>query len=95
MPRMEPAANVNVVKPTFVLRVCIGCGASAAWRYDRKRRPYLYCPNCGIRLWIYHPKAMAGIQIVHSLVLRTGISQFRKAVAMSEMRRSVRAPLTV
>ena len=87
--------NDNVVKPSFVLRVCIGCGAPAAWRYDKKRRPYHYCPNCGIRYWIYHPKAMAGISLVHSMVLRYGVQKFRQTVAQAEMRRAMRAPISV
>lgn len=85
----------NAVKPTFVMRVCIGCGAPASWRLDRKGRPYHYCPNCGIRLWIYHPKSMAGLSIVHALLVRSGVQKFRQTVAMSEMRRSIRAPLSV
>lgn len=93
MPKAVEQSTVNVVRPTFVLRLCIGCGAQAAWRYDRKRRPYHYCPNCGIRFWIYHPKAMAGIELVHAMVLRAGVQQFRKSVAMTEMRRMVRTPM--
>jgi hypothetical protein len=86
---------INIVKPTFVLRVCIGGGAAAGWRFDRNGRHFHYCPNCGIRLWIYHPKSMAGLSIVHALLVRSGIQKFRQSVAMSEMRRSIRAPLSV
>lgn len=93
MARQAQAPALNVVKPTFTLRVCIGCGASAAWRYDKKGRAHHYCPNCGLRIWIYHPKSMQGIAIVHSMVLRAGVQKFRQSVAMSEMRRAVRAPL--
>lgn len=81
------------LKPTFQLRICLGCGAAAAWRFDVKRRPYHYCGDCGLRFFVYHPKSMHGLSMLHGMVLRSGLQKFRQAVAQAEMRRSMRSPL--
>lgn len=95
MPRGTAVPVMDALKPGFALRICIGCGAGAAWKYDRKGRPFHYCSNCGLRIWIYHPKSLQGIALVHALVLRHGVQKFRQSVAMNEMRRSMRSPISV
>lgn len=63
---------IDLLKPSFQLRVCICCGMRAAWRFDKRKRPFHYCPHCGIRIFIYSIRALVGLQILHEIVLRTG-----------------------
>lgn len=70
----------QTLKPDFALRVCIGCGLGAHWKFDRRGRPFHYCSDCGLRIFIYTWRALTGLQIAHDLVIRSGVQRFRMAV---------------
>ena len=73
----------QLLKPPFELQVCVACGVPAGWRYDRKKgRPYHFCPHCGIRIFIYNIQALAGMQVLHDMVLRAGPLRIREAVRL-------------
>lgn len=71
----------ELLKPTFELKVCVTCGFPAEWRFDRKKtRPYHFCPHCGVRIFIYNIQGLAGMQVLHDMVLRAGPLRIREAV---------------
>ena len=66
--------------PTVKLRVCIICGAESFWKSDRAGRPYLSCPSCNVRIFPHSRASISGIEVVHEMVVRSGINRFRQAV---------------
>lgn len=81
-----PGPAEYILEPTFELQVCFACAMPASWKYDRRKRPYHYCPHCGIRLFIYHLNGMIGLQMLHETVMRNGPGRWRQYLQGRAMR---------
>lgn len=74
-------APVDVLlKPSAPLRVCPSCGVPASWRYDKKGRPFHYCPHCGTRVFMYTVTGLVGFELLHQTVVRNGPTRQRNLV---------------
>lgn len=69
-----------LLKPQSPLRVCISCGVPAAWRFDKKCRPFHYCGHCGTRVFIYTATGLTGFELLHQMVVRNGPARTRALV---------------
>jgi len=92
MAKQENGPAPGYAQPAFQLKVCPFCGMPAYWKFDKKGRPYHSCGFCQTKLFIYGHVALSGIEVLHEMVIRSGIPRFRQAVQTRAMRRIQRAP---
>lgn len=73
-------ATDALLRPSGPLRICPSCAVPAAWRFDKKGRPYHYCGNCGTRVFLYSVTGLIGLELARDAVLRMGPTRHRNMV---------------
>jgi len=76
----KSVVSSGVAMPSIKLKVCIFCGMPNGWKLDKVGRPYLSCGNCTIRVFPHGPSSIAGIELLHEMLVRSGIARFRQAL---------------
>lgn len=95
MALLQEPTTPALLRPDFQLKVCPACAVPAQWRFDKKRRPFHYCADCGIRIFIYTAAALCGVKLIHEFVVRFGPVRWRGNVQQLVSRRvsvAARAP---
>ena len=65
-------------EPKTELKVCIFCGMPGGWRRDSKRRVYFACSYCRSRVFLHSHQAVVGMEILHRMVVQSGVQRHRR-----------------
>lgn len=94
MGKPQPVANDHV-RPRVELAVCILCGMPGGWKKDRRGRSYLSCSHCLVRIFPHSMTAMAGLELLYSMVRRLGVASHRRNVLTLVRQRVMRTKVPV
>jgi hypothetical protein len=77
------------LRPAFELTSCPFCGMKAAWRWDRKNRPFHYCGDCGVRVFLYSSAGLVGFEMLCEVMRRVGPLRWRQEAQSRITRRQI------
>jgi len=80
--------------PSIEISFCVVCGMPARWKYDRRGRPYLSCSHCTIRIFPHGHTSIAGLEMLHGMLKRSGVQRHRQAVQAQVQRRLQRVSVS-